>query len=64
MNSSEKAFVRGFAAAAAMIVRRPTNSEDLLRSIGATEKLLRDVEVDDFDLAELLPLLPQASTKP
>jgi hypothetical protein len=55
-----RAFVRGYAVAVAAMVRRQVTAKDLLRQIGATEALLREADVDDFDLEQLLPLLTGA----
>lgn len=57
MTKEEAAFIRGFAAAVAQMARRPTNIEDLLRSIGASEALLEEAGVELFDTRELRPYL-------
>lgn len=54
---TERAFIRGYAIAVASVVRRQITAEDLLRSIGATEKLLKDADVSEFDLVVLRPAL-------
>jgi len=51
----EGAFIRGFAAAVAQTVRHQVSPVDLLRSISATEELLKTALVDEYDLAELRP---------
>ncbi len=56
-------FVRGFCAAAAQMERHETAVVEMLRSINATEKLLRDSEVDDFDLDVLRPALRELARK-
>lgn len=53
----DKAFVRGFAAATAQTVRHQVMTVDLMRSISATERLLKDSGVDEYDLEELRPAL-------
>lgn len=57
MNEEERAFVRGFSAATAQTLRSQVDARDMLRSIGATESLLLEAGVDEFDLIELRPVL-------
>lgn len=64
MSDSARAFVRGYAAAVAGMVRHQVNAGDLLRSISATEQLLRDSGVEEYDLAELKPWLTNETERP
>lgn len=63
MTSEERAFVRGFAAATAQIVRHQAMAVDLLRSIAATERVLKAAGVDEYDLVELRPALRELRAK-
>ncbi len=57
MKPVDRAFIRGFCAAVAEMERHHVNAEDLLRDISATAKLLKQAAVDEFDLADLRPVL-------
>lgn len=60
---ADRAFVRGFAIAVAQTVRHPVDARDLLRSISATEALLAEAGVEEFDLVELRPALAKIGSK-
>lgn len=60
---ADRAFVRGFAIAVAQTVRHQVDARDLLRSISATEALLAEAGVEEFDLVELRPALAKIGSK-
>ena len=59
--AEERAFVRGFVAAVAMTVRHETGATEMLRSINATGKMLKDAGVDDLEV--VLPLVRRMQRK-
>ncbi len=57
MTKAQRDFVRGFAVAVAETLRHHVNAEDLLNDISATESMLREAGVEEYDLVELRPVL-------
>lgn len=63
MDVEEKAFVRGFAAATARYERysNHVNAYDLMKEISATEAMLVEAGVDEYDIMVLRPTLERLS---